>query len=66
LLDKQTVSKAVDGSVTSLSREVANDEERKKNTMTMSVFTADNGEELSLVRTKLDGTETLQTVVPGL
>jgi len=38
----------------------------KKNVMPMPVFTADNGEEFSLVRMKLDGTETLQARVPGL
>ena len=64
LLDKQPVSKTVGDSVTSLSGEVTNVDE-KKNTMTMSVFTADNGEELSLVRMKLDGTGTLQTIVQG-
>jgi hypothetical protein len=53
-LDRQTVSKTADRSVTSLSGGVTNDDERKKNKQ-MSVFTAANGEEFGLVRMTLKG-----------
>jgi hypothetical protein len=65
-LDKQTVSKTLDGSVTSLSGKVTNDDDSKTNTMPMSVFAANNGEEFSMVRMKLNGTAVLQATVPQL